>query len=584
MTTPIVNDTSPRIQLVALQDSTIFIYNFVIFVDSDLAVFKTPVGQPPSSADLLQLTVDYNVDGVGDSNGGNVILVSPANAGDIITIERASPIQRITNFNPGDFTVEEMNDALNSQTTFSQDNEMIAEKLTPSYEDSAIVAPGQVKLPQLGDGEFWIGAPLGDGIVKAQLDQAPDCADLRTDLAVEAEFVDGARLVGFFDSTPAGVGPTTVHDALLKVTEAVIIPVNEQISANNNIVLGGDFSTNPFQEGISFSDIDIGVERYIADGWGIQITGTMRAATTKDLNDPVPVSLSNVFSDASLKITNQVPQAVLLTADRGALVQPIEGYYFREIAQRPFFLSFYTRSSVTGTYCIAFVSNGNDTSFVAEYTIPVANVWKRQIIEVPASPFLGIWGDYKTDRGVTLIFTLAAGTNSQQVAGTWLPDGNKIATSNQVNFFDSALGSTFNINLIQVEPTKNTTFDIRSQQQEIAFAQRYFEKSYNIDVAPGTVTEEGVIFNFVDQFEFNIVHPLFQQSFRTDKRIIPQMTWFADTSSTPDRVRGDIEGLFVVASTERVGTASTGILSTSTIVAIPQSLFGHYRADARMAL
>ncbi len=585
MTTPIVNDVSPRNQFVALQDSTIFMYDFLVLVDSDLDVFRTPVGQAASSADILQLTVDYNVDSVGDSNGGNVILTSPANAGDIITIERNSPIQRPTNFNPGDFTVEEMNDSLNAQTTFSQDNEVVAEKLTPAYTTSAIVEPGQVLLPQLGANEFWLGTLGGDAIRTAKLSEAPDCASLRADLAVEAEFADGARLVGYFDDTPAGVGPTTVRDALSRVIAAVIVPPEFQVSANNNIVLGGDFSTNPFQEGISFNASDIGLSRYIADGWGVQVTSTIRASTKKDLNDPVPISLSKVFSDASLEITNEIPKAVLAANDRAVLDQPIEGYYFRKIAERAFSLSFYVRSPIVGTYCVALISTAGDRSIVKEYTIVNANTWEKQTLDFPASVASApSWGDFKTDRAVTLHFTLAAGTDFHQTADTWQNNGIKFSTANQINFFASAASSTFNINLIQVEPTKVTPFQMRSQEEEIAFAQRYFEKSYNIDVIPSTATQTGMQIYIVTavaaQTDTNMAG--LQKGFITRKRIIPGITWFSPVTGASDRINlfgfGD-----VVATPNQEGESTTGTVNTVAI-ALGDTVDGHFVANARMTL
>ena len=584
MATPIVNDISPRIQFVSLPDQTVFVYPFVIFEGSDLTVFKTPVGIPASAADKLEFIVDYNVTGIGADEGGTVVLNVGANGGDIITIARTSPIERVTNFKPGDFSVEEMNDALNSQVTFSQDNEMVGEKLTPNYEPSAIVESGQLLLPQLGDGEFWIGSPDGKGLIKAQLDQAPDCADLRADLAVNAgPIVAGANLVGFFDFAGGGPGPTNVQLALEEVIEEVIEIQTAQDKRDKNILLGGDFGTNPFQEGTVFSDTQIGSKRYIADGWEIGIVGAMRVSTDSDINNPVPIVLSDIYSDLSLKIVNEVPQATIAANERAILSQPMEGYYFREIAQRISFLSFYVRSSVTGTYCVALVSNGGDTSWVEEYVINTPNVWRRVIIEIPPSPAAGLWGDYRESRAVSLNFTLAAGVDSQQTAGSWQAIGNKIATANQVNFFDSPVGANFNINLIKLEPIQVTPFQTISQEEEIAWAQRYFEKSYNIFQFPGVVSNAGMT-SFYQPFNVPFMRS-FIRTFKSEKRVTPAITWFSPATGAANKIHrfSPAAADFDVVQQADESTSDTGFPDVFTVLA-GELVGAHFTANARMNL
>ena len=41
--------------------------------------------------------------------------------------------------------------------------------------------------------------------------------------------------------------------------------------------------------------------------------------------------------------------------------------------------------------------------------------------------------------------------------------------------------------------TQDTSFEYRQYQQELALCQRYFQKSYNIDVVPGTATDVGAV-------------------------------------------------------------------------------------------
>lgn len=583
MANVIVNDIQPRIQYVALQDQTVFFFPFVTFEASDLKVFLTPVGNTASDgADILQLGIDYVVEGIADSNGGNVILTNSANGGDFITILRDSPISRTTNFAPGSFSEEQMNDALNEQVTFSQDNEMFRDKLNPQYQQSDFFLPGQLVLPKLGANQVWKATADGNGLIAVDF-SITNCDTLRQDLAVEAEFSCGARLVGYFDARVGGLGQTTVNLALDAAFDVI-----QPVSATNNIILGGDFSTNPFQEGVSFSDIDIGVARYIADGWGIQLVGTMRVSTLQDLAFPVPVALSNIFSDASLKITSAVIQAVMAADDRCVLDQPIEGYYFREIAQRTSFLTFYVRSSVTGTYCIGLVNTGSDQSFIKEYTIAVANTWEKKIIEIPPSPVAGVWGNYREERAATLVFTLAAGVNSQNTQGSWISGGNFIATANQVNFFGAPLGSTFNIALIQIEPTKGTPFQIRSQEKELAFAQRYFEKSYNQGVNPGTITRVGSGY-FVNAIPGEIIYPGLAHDFAVGKRVTPFVTWYSTDSGLANFIferipAGSDVPVNLSPSFGFPAETNTGFPQSLSAGNVGDQLLSQYTANARMDL
>ena len=81
-------ETSPRRkQYVSGASQSDFGYDFRIFESTDLLVYRTPAGLTPDpDADLLSQS-EYNVTGVNSQSGGLVQLVTPANAGDLITIQ-----------------------------------------------------------------------------------------------------------------------------------------------------------------------------------------------------------------------------------------------------------------------------------------------------------------------------------------------------------------------------------------------------------------------------------------------------------------------------------------------------------------
>ena len=123
----VINDVTPRIQYTATAGQTIFPYPFAVFAQTDLKVYLTPAGnEPDDTADLLVLTTEYTVSGVGAEAGGNVTLVTSATLNDVVTIERDMPIERSTDFQlAGDFLAATLNNELDRVTMMIQQIETI---------------------------------------------------------------------------------------------------------------------------------------------------------------------------------------------------------------------------------------------------------------------------------------------------------------------------------------------------------------------------------------------------------------------------------------------------------------------------
>jgi hypothetical protein len=160
----------------------------------------------------------------------------------------------------------------------------------------------------------------------------------------------------------------------------------------------------------------------------------------------------------------------------------IEGYDFKNIAQREFTISFWVRAVTTGTYCVAFVNGGFDRSYVAEYTIDTTDTWEFKTITVPASPAAGTW-DYTNGIGLHINFTVATGTTYHTTAGSW-QTGLYFGTSSQVNGI-AANTDRFYLQFVQVEEgAAATPFEIRSRAEELALCQRYYFKTFSQGTAP----------------------------------------------------------------------------------------------------
>ena len=138
-------------------------------------------------------------------------------------------------------------------------------------------------------------------------------------------------------------------------------------------------------------------------------------------------------------------------------------------------LSFYVRSNITGTYCIALINDDtNNRQFVTEYTIDSANTWERKVITIPGDTS-GTWNT----NGLRIAWTLVSSGNRQTTTvGSWFFDDTTVryATNKQVNFMSSA-SNTFKITGVQFETGNYATdFEHRSYGEELSLCQRYFYK------------------------------------------------------------------------------------------------------------
>lgn len=138
-----------RNQYTAVGGDTVFNYTFEIAANTDLNVYKRAAGSTPNdTTDKLTLTTDYTVPSVGNTNGGTIVLVVAATAGDIITIEGNVSVARSSSFTPGGLVkAEDLNTEFDNQTLIEQKIQTILNKLVPQYAQSAVVAAKDLVLP-----------------------------------------------------------------------------------------------------------------------------------------------------------------------------------------------------------------------------------------------------------------------------------------------------------------------------------------------------------------------------------------------------------------------------------------------------
>jgi hypothetical protein len=244
----------------------------------------------------------------------------------------------------------------------------------------------------------------------------------------------------------------------------------------------------------------------------------------------------NGFSK-SLQLTVTSTDATPTSSRQYGLQQRVEGFNtadfnFGSAAASAVTISFWVKCSVTGTFGGVIQNSASDRSYVFSFSVVAANTWEYKTVTIDGDTT----GTWLTDNGSGLFLQFTVGADSAVLTtpNVWSA-GNFKGPTGQVNLM-ATNGATFYITGVQLEKgTVATPFERRPFGMELALCQRYYEKSYNIDVAPGTVSDVGrVIARNVTADTFGF--PSVKVDFKVTKRATPTIVRY----STNDGASGNI--------------------------------------------
>jgi len=239
-------------------------------------------------------------------------------------------------------------------------------------------------------------------------------------------------------------------------------PTASNMAGRNRIINGAMVIS---QRGTSFTPSG---NVYSLDRWITGKNGGATVAASQSSTAPAGFRSSLLFSVTSGATTN--------TTDYNVIQQSIEGYNTADLAwgtasASPVTLSFWVRSSQTGTFGATLRTANNTRSYCGSYTINSANTWEYKTILVPGCTD----GTHNTTTGtgIDLLFDCGVGTTySGSNTGSWqnanylgLTGGTKLTATTGANIY---------ITGVQLEAgSVATPFEHRQYGQELALCQRY---------------------------------------------------------------------------------------------------------------
>ena len=240
--------------------------------------------------------------------------------------------------------------------------------------------------------------------------------------------------------------------------------------SHRNIVINGAMKVS--QRGDFFGNV--GQQQYTID----------RFITLHSYGNVINVTQTSTSPDGfskAYKVDCQVADTSIGAAEFMFIRHKIEAQDLQQLAYgtsgaKSITLSFYVRSTVTGTYAICLQQKDNGSKQVnGTYTINSANTWERKIFTF-AGDTSGVIND-DNGHGLDILWTLVAGSDrtSGSARPTWTAHANADESFGHTANVLSSTSNDWLITGVQLEVGDTaTSFEHRSYGDELARCQRYF--------------------------------------------------------------------------------------------------------------
>jgi hypothetical protein len=232
-----------------------------------------------------------------------------------------------------------------------------------------------------------------------------------------------------------------------------------------NRIINGDMRIDQRNAGASVTPTNDGA--YTLDRWSVSLSAASKFSVQQSSTAPTGFINSTLITSLS---AFSVPSSGYFMFN-----QAIEGLNVPDLAwgtasAATVTLSFWVRSSLTGTFGGAIQNSAQNRAYPFSYTISSANTFEYKTVTIPGDTT----GTWLTTNGVGMFvrFGLGVGSTFSATAGAWAA-GQFFAPTGAVSVVGTN-GATFIVTGVQLEKGSTaTSFDYRPYGTELQLCQRY---------------------------------------------------------------------------------------------------------------
>ena len=257
----------------------------------------------------------------------------------------------------------------------------------------------------------------------------------------------------------------------LTTVDAGLLGTQAQYTGFKNRIINGAMMIDQRNAGLPVTPTS---SAYTVDRWQLYVSQASKLSAQQNAGTITPpTGFRNYLGFTSLSAYS------VTSSDAFQLGQAIEGFNIADLGwgaagAQSVTLSFWVRSSLTGTFGGALINSAGNRSYPFTYAISSANTWEQKTIIIPGDTS----GTWLTDngQGINVRFSLGVGATFSGTAGAWAA-GTFVSATGATSVVGTN-GATFYITGVQLEKGSTaTSFDYRPYCTELALCQRYFWKT-----------------------------------------------------------------------------------------------------------